>query len=226
MVKRVLAVICVLAACGILVSLGVWQLHRLQWKLDLISRIAAQTNVNASAVSLQTQLDDPENRFNRGFLQGRYLQGHDVRVGPRMTGEDLGYWVVSPLKLFGGRIVLINRGWVKEGAAIPAPPTGMMFITGTLRESDKADVPVAGNAAYWHQIDIAGIAKAQALKTDNVALMMLFAETSKPADNKTLSPVPVATQLRNDHLQYAIFWFTMAGILFLSFLFFSFRGRR
>lgn len=223
MMKRIFGGILVLAGCAALIALGVWQLHRLQWKLGLIADIAAQASLDPEKVSLSIQLDDPGNNFHRGFLQGRYLRNKDVRVGPHMDGDRLGYWVVSPLKLFGGRIVLVNRGWIEQSAAPPAPPKAMEFITGTLRESDRAGAPVAGDAQSWHRLDVAGIAKA--LNLPDVAPLALFMEGSRPKDDPRLIPAPVVASLRNEHLQYAIFWFVMAAVLFGCYVVFSLRGR-
>jgi surfeit locus 1 family protein len=219
--KRILATVTVLAACAVLVSLGMWQLQRLDWKRGLLAQIETQAHIDATKVDLASQIGDTANNLNRGYLRGRYARGMDVHIGPQLRGGEIGYWTISPLILAGGDQVLVNRGWSTEKNA--PPPAGPVRVIGTLRMADGTGKPIAGNVRAWHKLNVTGIAKA--LELQRVAPLALFAEVSEPPEN-ALAPVPALSNMRNEHRQYAIFWFTMAGVLFAGFVVFSLRGRR
>lgn len=220
---RLITAVLICAACvAFLTHLGFWQLDRLQWKLGLLQKISAEQNVDPKTVKLESFVNDPKAAFKRGTLRGYWAADQTVKVGPRMQDGQVGHWLITPLSLTNRTSVLINRGWIAEDAQTPLP-RGYASVRGSLRESDGGGKPVGGNPKYWHRFDIAAIAKAQ--KIDSPASLALFMESSNPADPAKTIPAPVVAQLRNAHLQYAIFWFVMAGLAVAMF-YFSLRGKR
>ncbi len=80
------------AACAAGIALGNWQLER-----------AAQKREAAAAV---------EQLALRGELEAKYTIFLDNKIHRGAPG----YHVVQPLRLAGGKHVLVNRGWVRAGA--------------------------------------------------------------------------------------------------------------
>lgn len=206
------------AGISVLINLGVWQLHRLAWKTQLIEKINAEQSIDPRARPLEALVGDPGNNLSRGYLRGTWMRDETVLVGPKMRGEKLGYWNITPLKLTDGRIVLVNRGW---GAGEIKTPRRDVMAMGTLRESDQGGAPVGGDIKSWHRVDVQAIGKALNLDVQPLAM---FLEFSEPLD--LAEPAPVTASLRNEHKNYAIFWFSMAFALFVIYVAASLRGKR
>lgn len=230
MVKAKTIVVGALAIAAIVVfmNLGFWQLDRLKWKTDLLQKIDAEKSVDANAVPLIDLIDSEGNNLRRGYLNGMWAGGVSVRVGPKAVDGVWGYWIITPLRLENGKIVLINRGWMDDARAAAiadaVPAKGFVKIAGTLRKSDTKAKAVGSDARLWHVLDIAGIAKT--LGQDQAAKLALFAESAVPSDDAGFKPAPVSASLRNTHLQYAIFWFGAAALLSVLCVFVSLRGKR
>jgi surfeit locus 1 family protein len=130
-----------------------------------------------------------------------------VLVSQKQVGA--GYRVISVLDT-GTRRVLLDRGFVKVSADIPAPPEGEITVTGNLhwpdeRLSSTPENDVAGN--MWFARDIAQMA--EVLGTEPV----LIVARALSVPEVGMSPLPVDTSgIPNDHLSYAITWLSLAAI--------------
>lgn len=215
---RLIARAGVLILIGVFVALGIWQLDRRAWKLDLIQRVEAR--IAAPPVAPPTGAVRRNDEYTRIAVRGRYLKGRDTYV-QAVTELGGGFWVLTPLDAGGGRI-LINRGFVTpDRRGKMPPPEGQVAVTGLLRLSEpgggflRANDPVGDR---WYSRDVAAIASARGLGT--VAPWFLDAGANSaqwPRGGLTV------VQFRNQHLQYALTWFAMAALL--AFLAWRARGR-
>lgn len=223
-IKTIITGALVLCAVVVFINLGFWQLDRLQWKTDLIQKIDAEKNVDATTVPLASLIDNADNNMRRGYLNGTWVDAGSARVGPKAANDQWGYWVITPFKLDDGAIILVNRGWVDDKRIAGLPPKGAVQIMGTLRASDGKGKQIAGDARLFHVLDVQEIARS--LGQDNVAKLAFFMDGSVPADDPALQAAPITAQMRNAHRQYAIFWFSAAGLLIALCVIFSLRGKR
>ncbi len=191
--KKIVALLFCAVAIACLLKLGFWQLDRLTWKEQLLQDIAQYQSEN---IDLTPYLKDEKAEFRHGFVRGGWWGKDTFMTKPRNMDGNFGYWVLTPLVVNGDTSIMVNRGWVTDGQEERVlqwgEPEGMITVTGTLRR--------LGVLEEYAEMDGRGP-------------WVLFAEQTTPSDNKELVPVPVAVSLRNDHKQYAIFWFTMAGVL-------------
>ena len=220
--RRILfALIVGLAGTGTLISLGVWQLHRLTWKEAILARIDAK--IADDPVPLPADPDPKADRYMpvtvSGTMGARALR---VLVGQQMAGA--GYLLISPLDT-GTRRVLVQRGFIKVDTPIPDPPKGKVEIVGNLNwpEERSGATPandVKGNMWFARDVD----QMAQVLNTDPV---LVIAKKTSFSD-APVTPVPVDTSgIPNDHLQYAITWFSLAAVwLLMSGLFLGRKAKR
>ena len=135
-----------LAALGVLVALGTWQLERKAWKEELIAELEAKlaaTPTDLPPRERWQRLDAATRRVPPRRVSGRVsarrggaglFPGSSLR--PDATGP--GYWVFSPARLTGGSIVVVNRGFVPEGRQDPktrteGQPSGVVDIVGVMR---------------------------------------------------------------------------------------------
>ncbi|MFT3929650.1 MAG: SURF1 family protein [Spongiibacteraceae bacterium] len=212
------------------ISLGIWQLQRLAWKVDLIERVEAR--IHAEPIAPPAKSDWPNisrerDEYRRVRLHGHYLSGRDTRV-QAVTELGSGFWILSPLQLTSGDIVLINRGfvpvnWAGDELSTDQQANTETEVIGLLRLSEpdgaflRTNVPSNGDATNerWYSRDVKAIAAARGL--NNVVPYFIDLEASAvdlEATSKDESTWPRAgltvVNFRNSHLSYALTWFALA----------------
>lgn len=195
-----------IAGVAVLVGLGKWQVERLAWKEGVLADIAA--HISANPVDLPEAVEPERDRYLPVEVTGQ-IDDTALRVLVSQKQVGAGYRVISALET-DGRRVLLDRGFIKVSADIPAPPAGEIIVTGNLhwpdeRLSSTPENDVAGN--MWFARDIAQMS--DILGTEPV--LVVARELSVPEAG--VSPLPVDTSgIPNDHLSYAITWFSLAAI--------------
>lgn len=211
-------VIAGLAGIATLVSLGVWQVHRLAWKRDLIERVEQRVHappVAASGREHWPQVNVANSEYLHVSVQGRFLHDRETLV-QAVTERGGGFWVLTPLQTVEGYVVLINRGFVPPNRRDPATrregqKEGPTTVTGLLRISESGGAYLRTNepaADRWYSRDVAAIAAARGL-TD-VAPYFVDADANQAGGVD--APVGGLTVIKfsNNHLQYALTWFGLA----------------
>jgi surfeit locus 1 family protein len=223
---------------ALLVALGLWQLQRLAWKEALIAAVADRVGRPPSDPPPEAdwpRLDRDALEYRRIRLVGSFRHQDEVRVfttlsEPKGPVGGVGYWVMTPLVLESGAVIVVNRGFVPSDKADPATRPagqvdGLVTIEGLLRWSEErnlftpADDPAKGT---WYTRDPPAIARAKGLP--RVAPFFVDAEASGPGG----LPEGGETRLAfpNNHLQYAFTWFGLAGALLVVFGIFAAKARR
>lgn len=225
--RSLLAAGAVLVAIAILVGLGVWQLERRTWKLDLIARVDARlaaAPVAAPGAELWPSLDRASDEYLRVVATGHFLNDRETPV-LAVTVHGSGYWILTPL-VTPGFTVLVNRGFVPPDKRDPATrqsPEGEVTVTGLLRLSEpnggflRSNDP-AGNR--WYSRDVPAIAATRGLAASDpgspVAPYFIDADATPNPGGLPIGGLTVVT-FRNAHLSYALTWFGLAaGLAFLA----------
>ena len=194
---------------AILLSLGIWQVRRLAWKEGVIATIEARIGAEPVLLSTVTR-PDPETDLYR-----------PVTVAGRTTGEELlvlsgqkdfgpGFRVIAVFEAEDGRRILLDRGFIPEaGRAMPRPGV-KLSVTGNLHwpdDSDSFTPPPDQTTGLWFARDVT--AMSESVKT----LPVLVVVRTEEGDDQGIVPVPVDTShIPNDHLGYAITWFSLAAV--------------
>ncbi len=224
---------------AVLIGLGAWQLDRRAWKEALIANLGQR--LSGAPVDLPPPdgwrlLDADNHEFRRVVFPAEFL--HDLESLVYTNGSPLrpdvkgqGYWVFTPARLAGGSVVMVNRGFVPQARRDAASRAegrtpGVVDIVGAIRwpeprglfapkDDPKANVwytrdPVA--MAVWK--NIAGIAP-------------FYIDQEEPESAGGLpKPGRLQVQLPNNHLQYALTWFALAGVLLAVFVIWAIGRRR
>jgi surfeit locus 1 family protein len=225
-----------LVALAILIGLGTWQLQRRAWKEDLIAQIAARAYGEPGAIVPETdwaawRADQDE--FRKVRVTGTFLHQFEAPVyglapGERQGAPLQGYYLITPLKLATGAIVMVNRGFVPTDLRDPARrpeslPSGEVTITGLVRapEARNSFTPDDDPARnQWFARDPQAIAAAHNL--ERVAPFLIDADGSpNPGGWPRGGQTPLT--LPNNHLQYAVTWFGIALTLVGVFAAFAWR---
>ena len=214
----------------ICVALGVWQLQRLEWKRGLIAeRAAAVTALPARPP--QTLVEARAMEFHPVVVDGVFLHDKEIFVGATDPRGRAGFHLLTPLREPGGRIVFVNRGFIpserKDPATRPASQlAGTVHISGLLRLPPAATpnwfLPDnRPDLNYWFWVDLPAMAAADGLA--NAAPFYIDADVApNPGGWPKGGVTPIA--LPNDHLQYAITWFSLAVALVVIYLLYHRRG--
>lgn len=137
--------------------------------------------------------------------------------------EGAGYRLISAMDT-GARRVLVDRGFIPTAADMPALPAGPVTITGNLQwpqETDSFTPAPDRDGNIWFARDVPVMA--ETLETEPVLIVARALSEGAGA----VTPLPVDTaRIPNDHLQYAITWFSLAAIwLAMSFYFLRRRAK-
>lgn len=227
------ASVAALCGIGILCGLGTWQLERLQEKEALLHRLEAQTKAPAMELHFQDFTDD-KNIYRHGKLYGRYLADKSVLLIPRTYNGAPGGHLYTPLRLPGGEIVMVNRGWVPDGydtAKFLAGPPNVQAVGEIINLPQPnrftPDNPsISTEPREWYRLDNVALKTLLGEKTRIAPLMLR--RTSAPGKVGNLTdaaatgkdiPVTEATKphINNNHASYAAFWYGMALVLAVIF---------
>jgi surfeit locus 1 family protein len=200
-------------------ALGVWQVHRRAWKLQLIAEIDSRihaTPVPAPGPPAWPAIDATHDAYRRITASGVFLNDRATLV-QAATDLGSGYWVMTPLRTDAGFTILVNRGFVPpdrpnlidlgEGPDAPrATVMGLLRVSepkgGFLHSNDPAD-------NRWYSRDVTAIADARHLQ--NVAPYFIDAEKTPPDQPGPVGGLTVIN-LPNNHLVYLLTWFTLAAM--------------
>ncbi|MBL8561461.1 MAG: SURF1 family protein [Gemmobacter sp.] len=200
--KMILPLLFGLIGAAILVGLGTWQVQRLAWKEGVIARAEAQ--MQAAPAPLPATPDPEADRYRPVRVEGRFL-GPEAHVLTSIPGEGPGFLVIAAFETAQGRRILIDRGFLPEDQKTTPRPAQAASLSGNLIWPD--DVTTATPAPdtarnIWFGRDVE--AMAEALHTD--PLMMVAREPT----GQGITPRPVTVTFTNNHLGYAITWFSLA----------------
>ena len=213
-----------LVACALFagfVALGSWQVQRRAWKLDLIDRVEARVHAppvvapaRAPASERWSAVDVANDEYRHVQASGVFLRDAHTFV-QAVTERGAGFWLLTPLQLADGSIVIVNRGFVPpESRDRVAAVTGTVKVTGLLRLTEPGGGFLRRNESAmnrWYSRDVQAIAIARGL--NKVAPYFIDADADAgagmPDSNAPVGGLTVIA-FTNNHLVYAITWFTLA----------------
>ncbi len=207
----------------ILCGLGTWQLHRLEWKKGILAGIEAAQKAEPINLNQQYLRNLTINDYQRVTVLGRFDHTHEFYMPSRVHKGDVGFHIVTPLTTPMGQTYLINRGWVPHAQELPATRaagqvSGEVQITGIARLPAKPtrwqppnDIP----RNRWYGYDLTLMYLGAEIKTDAPQ----FYIEADDAPNPGGLPIGGVTKLEipNNHLQYALTWYSLAVLIGLIF---------
>ena len=195
-----------------LLSLGFWQIYRLNWKLELIEQIEN---------SLKNDPVELSNIEKKNYL--RIKTSGDIDFDKQIYLYNLndagkpGFEVINPIKI-GDENYLMNRGWIPfEKKDLPEINlVDQNQIVGTLMlqtkpSSFKPENDIEKN--YWFTLNREDILK---FTGRNFSEYVIYLN----GDYKIPKPRVITAKISNNHKKYAITWFSMAISILLIYLYF------
>lgn len=224
-------------ALAILVALGIWQLERKGWKEGLLAQIQDRAYGPAGdpvPESAWPNWSAETDEFRRVRLTGQWLGDRTVPIHGlaelRRAQASQGFYLFTPLRLAGGGIVVINRGFVPTETVSDTltrlrGQNGPADLIGLVRAPEERGWFVPENRPdrdEWFVRNIRDIAA-----FGQLVHVAPFYVDQDAATGGTTWPVGGQTQLtlRNNHLQYAFTWFGLGAALVGVFVAFASRKR-
>ena len=195
-----------------LLSLGFWQIYRLNWKLELIEQIEN---------SLKNDPVELSNIEKKNYL--RIKTSGDIDFDKQIYLYNLndngkpGFEVINPIKI-GNENYLMNRGWIPfEKKDLPEinlvdqnQIVGTLMLQ-TIPSTFKPENDIEKN--YWFTLDREDILK---FTGRNFSEYVIYLN----GDYKIPKPRLITAKISNNHKKYAITWFSMAISILLIYLYF------
>ncbi len=204
--KRILFVVFSIAGTAVLLLLGNWQLDRLDWKQTVLDQI--DQRIAAPAMLVPQKPRPSEDIYLPVRAEGRFGQEY-IRVLVSQKRIGAGYRVISVLKT-GGRRILVDRGFIDLSKSPDAQADQAVVVQGNLHWPDEVDgfTPTPDlEKNIWFARDVRALS--EALKTQPI--LIVASQISPP--NQNIEPLQIdSSAVSNDHLQYAVTWFSLAAI--------------
>lgn len=230
--RMLLSHVLVLAAVATMVSLGSWQLRRLDEVRGINERLETRLSGEPRPLASYPMPPDPEHpaaaelEFRPVTATGTYLPEEEVLQRSRSSAGRSGYHVVTPLRTDDGTI-LVRRGWVPfelDDPPVPeaAPPSGEVTVTGYLERSESQPEgfgqrdPEEGYLPRVFRVDVARLDRQI---TDDLLPVVLHLEEQTPGQSGPLPVVAPRPEFSaTTHLSYAVQWFVFAAIALVAYL--------
>jgi surfeit locus 1 family protein len=208
----------------LLLGLGTWQVQRLAWKEGLIAERQAATS--AAPVPLPNSLGQARGmEFRHVFVQGAFRNDKEIFVYAAPRVGEAGFDVLTPLVQADGRVVFVNRGFVPVGLRNPAKRASGE-IAGPVRVEGLLRLPPPGKPNWfvpdnnpvrdlWFWINLPAMAAADGLR--RVAPFYIDADATPNPGGWPQGGLTRVT-LPNNHLQYALTWFSLAVALLVIYV--------
>ena len=195
-----------------LLSLGFWQIYRLNWKLELIEQIENSLKNNPVELS-----NIEKKNYLRIKTSGEIDFDKQIYLYNLNDSGKPGFEVVNPIKI-GDENYLINRGWIPfEKKGLPEINlVDQNQIVGTLMlqtkpSSFKPENDIEKN--YWFTLNREDILKFTGRNFSDYVIYL-------NGEYKIPKPRVITAKISNNHKKYAITWFSMAISILLIYLYF------
>ncbi|MEY3962072.1 MAG: hypothetical protein RLZ08_450 [Pseudomonadota bacterium] len=196
----------------IVLSLGTWQVFRLDLKNNLISNL--ENNLKKNFVSFNIDIDQEYTKvlLKKKFLKSKIFLYH-------LNKGEIGFKVIVPYEVNSSLIVLVDKGWVRKDKINLIKNTLLNddVIVGYTKKITKKNLFTPNNNIkedFLYSIDVDSLKKS----LNKNIYPLLIIQTSKI--NKDIIPNEYEVRIPNNHLQYAITWYGLAMVTIIFFLYY------
>jgi surfeit locus 1 family protein len=225
--KIIFPILLGVVGCAILISLGVWQMQRLQWKSAILAEIDAR--ISAAPIVIPVDPDENVDKYLPVTVAGQ-LVGEPIFALVTPDGLGPGYRYIQALET-DSRTILVDMGWVPlQNLGTQDSRFSYLEITGNLHWPDEQDdwTPEPDPTGIWFARDVPRMSAA--LATDPIMVVVREYQIQRlttPLQQMPFQPLPLDSGvIKNDHLNYAVTWFSLALVWALMTFFLIFRIRQ
>jgi cytochrome oxidase assembly protein ShyY1 len=227
-----------LALLALLLGLGVWQLQRRLAKHELIAALSERLAASPVALPPATEwgaLTPARDEFRRVTFTATYAALPDAMTysSGSAVREDVtgpGSWAFLPARLADGAVVAVNAGFVQntmqdraqQDRAVRRLITGdPVQLSGYIRFPESAGTLTPSESVakrLWFTRDHLAMSRVLGWVERGKAVAPFYVDLETPVPESGIpKPGPLSVHLKDDHLQYAITWFTLAFAVVIAF---------
>ena len=198
-----------LGAIVAMISLGLWQLRRLDEKQTFNSRVTEHTNADVSPLDTSLLVGPPDElSYRRVSTTGTYLSEPQFEVVNVTQGGTTGRDVVNALQLADGSLIIVNRGFVPTGTPVPAAPSDEVQVLARLKEGQVAGTGQPSDDGTQTLTEIRRIDLGALGQQFDRPLAPMYLELleSNPGEPGAVQPVAFPELSEGPHLSYAVQW--------------------
>jgi surfeit locus 1 family protein len=201
----------ILFICAVL-SLGTWQVFRLNLKNNLISNL--QNNLKSNSINFNVDIDKEYTKvlFNKKNLKSKIFLYH-------LNKGEIGFKVIIPYEVNSSLVVLVDKGWIRKDKINLIKNTLFNddIIEGYTKKIREKNLFTPNNNIkedFLYSVEVDSLKKS----LNKNIYPLLIIQTSKT--NKDIIPNDYEVRLSNNHLQYAITWYGLALVTIIFFLYY------
>lgn len=214
-----------LLGVAVTLSLGRWQLDRAAEKQAWQASIDARAQLPVlDARGLAGMSDSDELLHRRVEAVGQWVPEHTVFLDNRQMNGRPGFFVLTPLRLDNGAVVLVQRGWAprnfEDRTRVPqiTTPAGPVRVQGriALAPSKLYDMGEAGTGAIRQNLDLA-----QFRVETGLALLTVSIQQTGASGDGLARDWPQINSGVDKHHGYAFQWFGLCALITLLYVWFQ-----
>ena len=212
-----------LIAFAILAALGTWQLQRRIEKHALLDQIRTRETLAPAPIELLLPVGNYA-AFRKATAFGNFANDQEIFVShARLDGGPtrLGFRVLTPFALGSGGTILVDRGWIPAGQKDIATRQagqieGPTEITGSLqRPSTRGyftpDPDIRQRLFFSRDASVIATSLGMTLRSH-----LIFELATGPKGGP--EPIPSHADIPDNHLNYALTWYSLAFVLVVLYL--------
>lgn len=225
--KWILTTVFVIAAVGVNIRLGLWQLDRLEQRKVFNARVMAQQDDEVlilSSKSMDQELYEMEYRTVE--VTGEYAYSQEVALSNQVWNGLLGVHLLTPLKIEGTEMyVLVDRGWIPSEDYSPEnwnkyQEQGEITVLGVIRRAqirssfgilpDPTLTLEQTRLTHWKNVNL------ERIQLENGIPMLPTYIQESPQGEQNNPPLRSVIDLdlsEGPHMGYALQWFSFGAIL-------------
>jgi surfeit locus 1 family protein len=232
--RWLLATLMVLAAMGVMVRLGIWQLDRLAQRRAFNAHVNSQINqptlvLNASSITKNL----PDMEYHQVVASGHYDLSQQVALRNQAYQNEWGVHLLTPLMIDGtNQAILVDRGWIpgedyQSGNSNKYDEPGPVMVRGVIRtaqtkpdfgrRNDPPLQPGQTRLESWNFVNVGRIAEQIPYKILAVYIQAAPENSHPGLPYRSLQQLDLS---EGPHMGYALQWFTFALMLGIGYPFF------
>lgn len=208
----------------IMISMGLWQLDRADYKSNLQTIIEARKNLQPISMDL-IQLTDDKWMFQPAIVQGEWDLTQQMLLDNQVNNGQAGYRVYTPLMLGPDKAILVDRGWLPVGADRSILPELSFDATefsrwqGTLVPSPSKGLVLSDMANRYSEWPL----RLQYIDSQEISAHtgydLLPFVLQLNSSHTALDVLPIKVNMRSEkHTAYAFQWFALSFALLIIYI--------
>jgi surfeit locus 1 family protein len=185
----------------------------LQWKQDLINQISQ----GLKSTPIQYTKNVKKN-YQRVTIKGQYYFENQIYLYSLNDKGQPGFDVVTPFETTKKENVLVNRGWIKKELKNHSDINILSNnVTGMLRQANRKNFFTPDNDInknIWFSVNLEDVQKITGKKFNEFIVYL---------DDKNINtpkPKKITVDLPNNHLKYALTWYSISISILFYYLYF------